>query len=75
MISVAIDTMLSGPTFICDDPVQQVSITIKYWIIIKNENSNGIRKTFLLKELCFRRLFYLKLKKFRGRRNNYKRNA
>ena len=34
----------------------------KYWIIIKNENSNCILKTFLLKELCFRRLVYLKLK-------------
>ena len=34
----------------------------KYWIILKNENSNCILKTFLLKELCFRRLVYLKLK-------------
>ena len=33
-----------------------------YWIIIKNENSNCILKTFFLKELCFRRLVYLKLK-------------
>ena len=34
----------------------------KYWIILKNENSNCILKTFLLKELFFRRLVYLKLK-------------
>ena len=34
----------------------------KHWIIIKNENSNCILKTFLLKESCFRRLVYLKLK-------------
>ena len=33
----------------------------KYCIILKNENSTCTLKTFLLKELCFRRLVYLKL--------------